>query len=351
VPLPSLSADVASVLQRGTVIPAHPLALTAERRFDELRQRALTRYYLAAGAGGVAVGVHTTQFAIREPDVDLLKPVLELASEVVRNEAGRPIVLVAGVCGQTPQAVREACLATDLHYDAILVQLGAFASDISDEQLVEHCRVLAEIRPLFGFYLQRAVGGRELGYRFWRQFAEIENAVAVKIAPFNRYATLDVIRAVAESARHERVALYTGNDEHIVLDLLTPFHVAGHTFRMVGGLLGHWAVWTHRAVMLLDEINAVARGEQPVSSELLARANAITDANSAFFDPPHQFAGSIAGLHEVLRRQGLLAGRWCLDAAEDLSPGQMEEIDRVYAAYPELNDDAFVAEHLDAWLR
>ena len=266
------------------------------------------------------------------------------------REAGRPIVKVAGVCGQTEQAIREAWLAADLHYDAILVQLGAFASDVADEKLLEHCRVLAEIRPLFGFYLQRAVGGRELGYRFWRQFAEIENAIAVKIAPFNRYATLDVIRAVAESGRHDRVALYTGNDDHIVLDLLAPFHVAGHTLRMVGGLLGHWAVWTQRAATLLDEINAVAVAGQPVSSELLSRANAITDANSAFFDPTHQFAGSIAGLHEVLRRQGLLAGRWCLDATEDLSRGQLEEIDRVYATYPELNDDAFVAEHLDAWL-
>ena len=213
-------------------------------------------------------------------------------------------------------------------------------------KVLEHCRALAEIRPLFGFYLQTAVGGRKLGYQFWRQFAEIDNAVGIKIAPFDRYATLEVVRGVADSGRADQVALYTGNDDHIVLDLLTPFQIAGRTLRLVGGLLGHWAVWTRRAVELLDEIGNAPR----ISSELLARANAITDANAAFFDPPHQFAGSIAGLHEVLRRQGLLAGRWCLDPREDLSPGQMDEIDRVYAAYPELNDDAFVAEHLDTWL-
>jgi dihydrodipicolinate synthase/N-acetylneuraminate lyase len=349
-PLPVLSADVAAVLRRGTVIPAHPLALTASRTLDERHQRALTRYYVAAGAGGVAVGVHTTQFSIREPGVDLLRAVLELASDVVDREAGRPVVKVAGVCGLTPQAVREACLAADLRYDAILVQLGSFAPDVGDDKLLEHCRALAEIRPLFGFYLQTAVGGRPLGYRFWRQFAEIDNAVGIKIAPFDRYATLEVVRGVADSGRADQVALYTGNDDHIVLDLLTPFHVAGRTLRMVGGLLGHWAVWTRRAVELLDDVAAVIAGEQPLSPELLACANAITDANAAFFDPPHRFAGSIAGLHEVLLRQGLLAGRWCLDPREDLSPGQMNEIDRVYAAYPELNDDALVAEHLDKWL-
>ena len=229
--LPVLSADVAAVLRRGTVIPAHPLALTAKRTLDERRQRALTRYYVAAGAGGVAVGVHTTQFAIREPGVDLLRPVLELASDVVDREAGRPMVKVAGVCGLTPQAVREACLASDLRYDAILVQLGSFAPDVGDEKVLEHCRALAEIRPLFGFYLQTAVGGRKLGYQFWRQFAEIDNAVGIKIAPFDRYATLEVVRGVADSGRADQVALYTGNDDHIVLDLLTPFQIAGRTLR------------------------------------------------------------------------------------------------------------------------
>ena len=357
--LPQLAPEVAQVLQRGTVIPAHPLAVTAERRFDERRQRALTRYYLAAGAGGLAVAVHTTQFAIREPGVGLLRPVLELVAAVVDREARRPVIKVAGVCGRTEQALHEARLAADLGYDALLVQLGAFG-DAPDEDLLEHCRRVAEVRPLFGFYLQPAVGGRPLGYAFWRQFAEIPNAVAVKIAPFNRYATLDVVRGVADSSRAERVALYTGNDDHIVLDLLTPFRVGERTLRIVGGLLGHWAVWTRRAVELLDEIHRVGLGEHPLApakpglrspSEMLVRANEITDTNAAFFDPVHHFAGSIAGIHEVLRRQGLLAGRWCLDPREDLSPGQLAEIDRVYASYPHLNDDAFVAEHLDAWLR
>jgi dihydrodipicolinate synthase/N-acetylneuraminate lyase len=350
VALPQLAPEIANALQQGLVIPAHPLALTSERKLDERRQRALARYYLAAGAGGLAVAVHTTQFAIREPSVGLLQPVLELAAQIIDREARRPVLKVAGVCGDTAQALQEARLAADLGYDVLLVQLGEFA-DADDAVLLEHCRRLAEVRPLFGFYLQPAVGGRLLGYGFWRQFAEIENAVAVKIAPFNRYATLDVVRGVADSGRADRMALYTGNDDHIVLDLLTPFRVGQRTLRIVGGLLGHWAVWTLRAVQLLQEVQAVGLGEQPVRSELLVRANEITDTNAAFFDPVNEFAGSIAGIHEVLRRQGLLAGRWCLDPAEDLSPGQLSEIDRVYASYPHLNDDAFVAEHLEDWLQ
>jgi dihydrodipicolinate synthase/N-acetylneuraminate lyase len=348
--LPQLAPEIANALQHGLVIPAHPLALTSERKLDERRQRALARYYLAAGAGGLAVAVHTTQFAIRKPSVGLLRPVLELAAQIIDREARRPVLKVAGVCGDTAQALQEARLAADLGYDVLLVQLGEFA-DADDAVLLEHCRRLAEVRPLFGFYLQPAVGGRLLGYGFWRQFAEIENAVAVKIAPFNRYATFDVVRGVADSGRADRVALYTGNDDHIVLDLLTPFRVRHRTLRIVGGLLGHWAVWTLRAVQLLQQIQAVGLGEQPIPSELLVRANEITDTNAAFFDPVNEFAGSIAGIHEVLRRQGLLAGRWCLDPAEDLSPGQLSEIDRVYTSYPHLNDDAFVAEHLEDWLQ
>jgi dihydrodipicolinate synthase/N-acetylneuraminate lyase len=348
--LPQLAPEIANALQQGLVIPAHPLALTSERKLDERRQGALARYYLAAGAGGLAVAVHTTQFAIREPSVGLLQPVLELAAQIIDREARRPVLKVAGVCGDTAQALQEARLAADLGYDLLLVQLGEFA-DADDAVLLEHCRRLAEVRPLFGFYLQPAVGGRLLGYGFWRQFAEIENAVAVKIAPFNRYATFDVVRGVADSGRADRVALYTGNDDHIVLDLLTPFRVRHRTLRIVGGLLGHWAVWTLRAVQLLQQIQAVGLGEQPIPSELLVRANEITDTNAAFFDPVNEFAGSIAGIHEVLRRQGLLAGRWCLDPAEDLSPGQLSEIDRVYTSYPHLNDDAFVAEHLEDWLQ
>lgn len=350
---PQLPPDRAAALRSGLVIPAHPLALTAERRLDERRQRALTRYYLAAGAGGVAVGVHTTQFSIRDPAHGLLRLVLELAMETVRGDApsGRPVLTVAGVVGGTKQALAEAELARDLGYDLILPQLGALG-DASDEELAAHCRRLAEVLPLFGFYLQPAVGGRRLSYGFWRRLAEIENLAAIKIAPFNRYATLDVIRGVADSGRAAEIALYTGNDDHILLDLLTPFAVsppATPPLRIVGGLLGQWAVWTRRAVTLLEEARAGAAAAT-CPPELLVTANQLTDANGALFDVAHGFAGSIAGIHEVLRRQGLLAGRWCLDPDEDLSPGQAAEIDRVCRAYPDLADDAFVAQHLDEWL-
>ena len=353
------AADVRARLQEGLVIPAHPLALTAERRLDERHQRALTRYYLAAGAGGLAVGVHTTQFAIHDPDVGLYPPVLELAAEEVRRQATtlahRP-VLIAGLVGPTAQAVREARLARDLGYDAGLLSLRALG-DAPVDRLLDHARAVADVLPIIGFYLQPAVGGRPFPYGFWRRFAEIENVVAIKIAPFNRYQTLDVVRAVAEAGRLGKVALYTGNDDAIVHDLLTMFPYSGA--RIVGGLLGHWAVWTQKATELLDEIHALCAQDgaardgtdvQSIPSALLTRAAEITDANAAFFDPQHHFAGCIAGLHEVLRRQGLMQGRWTLDPSESLSPGQMEEIDRVYAAYPHLNDDAFVREHLDRWL-
>jgi dihydrodipicolinate synthase/N-acetylneuraminate lyase len=321
-------------LREGVVIPAHPLALTAERKLDERRQRALTRYYLAAGAGGVAVGVHTTQFEIR--DCGLLAPVLELTMEELRrNESIR----IAGVVGKTAQAVKEAELAASLGYHAGLLSLGAMAS-ASVPQLLDHARAVASVIPLFGFYLQPAVGGRVLPYEFWRAFSEIENVVAIKIAPFNRYQTIDVMRAVAESGRD--IALYTGNDDNILLDLLTPYRFGDTTLRIVGGLLGHWAVWTRRAVQLLEQ--------RCTLSDSLRLAVEITDSNAAFFDAANGFHGCIAGLHEVLRRQGLLAGRWCLNPREDLSPGQMEEIDRVYRAYPHLNDDTFVRDHLHEWL-
>jgi len=356
-PFPTLPRVKQDRIAAGLVIPAHPLALTAERRLDERRQRALTRYYLAAGAGGVAVGVHTTQFAIREPHVGLLRPVLELTIETVESyeqATGEHVVTVAGVVGPTTQALKEAQLAADLGFDLILVQLGALP-DAEDDELLAHCRQLAEVRPLFGFYLQPAVGGRVLSYGFWRELAAISNVAAIKIAPFSRYQTLDAVRGVADSGRGSDVALYTGNDDHIVLDLITPFSFtavdgAEVELRFVGGLLGQWAVWTRRAVELLQRIQACAQAGLPNPPDLLALANQITDANAALFDPGHGFAGSIAGLHEILRRQGLLAGRWCLDAAEDLSPGQIDEIDRVCAAYPHLTDDTFVAEHIDEWL-
>jgi hypothetical protein len=349
-----LAAPLQRVLARGVVLPACPLALTARRTLDERRQRALCRYYAAAGVGGLAVAVHTTQFAIRDPKYGLLEPVLALAAEeLTRTDRQRdePLLRIAGVCGDLRQAQREAELVQRLGYHAILVSLAALR-DADEETLLRHCRALGEILPLIGFYLQPDVGGRVLSYSFWRRFLEIDAVAAIKIAPFNRYRTLDVMRAAAESGRTD-VALYTGNDDQIVLDLLTPyrFSCGGQIVerRMVGGLLGHWAVWTRRAVELLDACHAAARNEA-VPAELLRRAIEVTDANAAFFDAAHGFAGCIAGLHEVLRRQGLFEGIWCLDADESLSPGQSDEIDRIYLNYPQLNDDAFVAAGRDAWL-
>lgn len=334
-------------LLRGLAIPAHPLALTPERKLDERRQRALTRYYLAAGAGGVAVGVHTTQFRIRDPDVGLLRPVLELAAEELR---GHEAVRVAGICGRTSQAVQEAELAASLDFEAGLLSLGALR-DGSTADLISHVRAVAEVLPVIGFYLQPSVGGRVLEYEFWRELTTIQNVVAIKIAPFNRYRTLDVVRAVAESGRSREIALYTGNDDSIVVDLLSTYEFHGVRVPIVGGLLGHWAVWTKPAVELLNECRRVVESKSSIPSALLTRAHQITDANAAFFDPSHDFRGCIAGLHEILRRQGLLAGRWRLDESEDLSPGQLSEIDRVCREYPHLSDDQFVKENLDAWLR
>jgi len=335
-------------LRRGVAIPAHPLALTADRKLDEPYQRALARYYLSAGTGGIAVGVHTTQFAIRDAKVGLFRPVLELAAEEARRAGRREeLVMVAGVVGQTAQAVREAELAHELGYDCVLLSLAAL-KDATLDAMVEHARAVASVLPVFGFYLQPAVGGRELPYAFWRKFAEIENVVAVKMAPFNRYQTLDVVRAVAESGRAAEITLYTGNDDNIVPDLMTEFSVSGKSLRIQGGLLGHWACWTRRAVELLDRVHSAQAVEFPA---LLRTGVEVTDSNAAFFDAANRFHGCIAGIHEVLRRQGLLRGRWCLDPNEDLSPGQMDEIGRVYASYPHLNDDEFVRERLDQWLR
>lgn len=337
-------------LSEGLVIPACPLALNAQRKFDERRQRALIRYYAAAGAGGLAVGVHTTQFAIRDPKIGLFRPVLELAATEMNRSAAW--VKIGGICGQTKQAIAEAGLLRELGYDAGLLSLGALR-DADETELIDHCRAVAGIIPLLGFYLQPAAGGRLLPHVFWRRFAEIDNVVAIKIAPFNRYQTLDVLRAVAESGRDD-IALYTGNDDNIVMDLLTPFRfrVDGKMVecRIAGGLLGHWAVWTKKAVELQAECRHTARLGQPVSTDLLRRSVEVTDANAAFFDAANNYAGCIAGIHEVLRRQGLLEGIWCLDPKEALSRGQSEEIDRVCAAYPHLNDDEFIASHLREWL-
>jgi hypothetical protein len=328
------------------VIPAHPLALTAERKLDERRQRALTRYYIEAGAGGIAVGVHTTQFAIRDPKIGLLRPVLELAAAVAGNSNVRKI---AGVCGPRVQAMQEAELSRSLGYDAALLSLGALP-DATVAELLDHSRAVASVIPVIGFYLQPAVGGRVLPYTFWRQFVEIENVIAVKIAPFNRYQTLDVVRAVLESGRAGEIVLYTGNDDNILIDLLTAFDFGGRRIHFTGGLLGHWAVWTRTAVGQLERATQIRASGGQIPPDLLTLAQQITDANAAIFDPAHAFHGCIPGIHEILRRQGLLAGRWCLDPKEELSPGQSEEIDRVYRLYPHLNDDDFVARNVDRWL-
>jgi hypothetical protein len=346
------AAALRSELRRGLVIPAHPLALTENRRLDERRQIALTRYYCDAGAGGIAVGVHTTQFAIRDPSIGLFEPVLDLAIRAVREwrPDQRPI-MIAGVVGRTEQAVAEAELAVSLDYDAALLSLAALR-DADNEAVLEHCRRIAAIIPVVGFYLQPTVVGRALDRAFWRGFFDIEQVVAIKVAPFDRYRTLDVTNALAESGRKD-VALYTGNDDAIIADLLTPFPTGDRSRRLhfAGGLLGQWAVWTKTAVDLLCRCRAVTRTEnREEMSRLLELGAELTDANAALFDPSHQFAGCIPGIHEILRRQGLLAGRWCLDSHEELSPGQMEEIDRVVSLYPHLTDDEFVKERLSSWL-
>ncbi len=349
-----LPKDIIETLHKGVVIPALPLALNRKRKLDERRQRALMRYYLDAGSGGVAVAVHTTQFAIRQPEIGLFEPVLEIAKEEFDRfslKKNKPLIRIAGVIGKTGQAVSEVQLAEKCGFHAALLSLAAFKGE-PNHTILEHCRAVAEILPVIGFYLQPAVGGRMLDADFWREFAQIENVIAIKIAPFNRYQTLEVVRGVIESGRADQIALYTGNDDNIVVDLLTeyqiPFKQETHRKRIVGGLLGHWAVWNRSAVELLEKIHA---GEFDKNiKQALILANKVTDANAAFFDAANNFAGCIAGLHEVLRRQGLLEGIWTLDEKEGLSPGQMKEIDRVYEAYPELNDDVFVAENRDRWL-
>jgi len=342
------------VLRAGAVIPAHLLALDANRQLDERRQRALSRYYLDAGAGGLAVGVHSTQFAIREHG--LYPRVLELAMETARTwqplGGRRPVAMVAGLAGSTAQACQEARLARSLGYDAGLLSLGAMRS-ASTEELLAHCQAVARDIPLVGFYLQPAVGGRVLDAAFWEAFARIEQVVAIKMAPFNRYRTLDVIRGVVAARAEDRITLYTGNDDHIVLDLLTPYQVQRQgspvTVRIRGGLLGHWSVWTRQAVRVFQQCRDAAT-LPAISADMLALDAAVTDCNSALFDVDHDFHGCIAGCHEVLRRQGLLEGIWCLDPQEGLSPGQAQALDRVMRDHPELTDDDFVREHLARWL-
>lgn len=346
---PTLDADIDKMLQQGCVIPAHPLALNENRKLDEKRQRLLTQYYIACGTGGLAIGVHTTQFEIRKPGIDLLEPVLKIAVEEINDAAaGRPFIKIAGVVGPTTQAMKEAALARRYGYDLALVSMGGL-NDYSEKQLIEHTRSVASIMPVFGFYLQPAVGGRVLSYNFWKQFVDIPNVYAIKIAAFNRYQTLDVVRAVCESDSRYRIALYTGNDDNIVADLITPYRFAidGGVVekRFAGGLLGHWAVWTKSAVDLLNKIKTKAT-ESDALQKFLIDGIKITDMNAAVFDAANAFHGCIPGIHEVLRKQGLLQGTWCLNPNEQLSSGQIEEIDRVIRAYPDLTDNKFVGEFL-----
>jgi hypothetical protein len=342
----SLDAATKNLLREGAVIPAHPLALNPDRKLDEYRQRRLTRYYMASGAGGVAVGVHTTQFDIRRPEIGLLEQVLRLAAEEIQLAwLDRPFLKIAGICGPLEQALREAALAVRYGYHLGLLSMGGL-SPLSETELLERTRAVAAIIPIFGFYLQPAVGGRILSYGFWRSFAEIPNVYAIKIAAFDRYQTLDVVRAVCASGRREEIALYTGNDDNIVADLLTPYRfVPGEEKiekRFAGGLLGHWAVWTREAVSLLKEVKECIANDYSGAAALLAKGMAITDMNAVIFDASHAFKGCIPGIHEILRRQGLLEGRFCLDPHEGLSEGQMQEIDRICKAYPSLQDDEFV---------
>ena len=344
-----LPAPILSTLRHGAVIPAHPLALGPDRKFDKPSQRAISRYYVDAGSGGLAVGVHSTQFAIRE--VGLYRPVLELAIETARDWTDRPLVMIAGAVGKTAQAVEEAKTARAMGYHAVLLSLAALKG-ASEDELIEHCSAVAREMPLIGFYLQTAVGGIALSRAFWSRFAAIENVIAIKVAPFNRYRTLDVAFGIVQAHAEERITLYTGNDDHIVADLVTPLVVrTGNrevTLRFQGGLLGHWSVWTRGAVRLLEKLKlSVSNGALP--AEVLALDSFVTDCNSVVFDVDHDFAGCIPGCHEILRRQGLMSSIECLDPHEKLSPGQSEGIDRLYATYPELHDDAFVAANLARW--
>ncbi len=346
-----LPAPVLKALRAGAVIPAHPLALDEQRQFDRTSQRALSRYYIDAGAGGLAVGVHSTQFAIR--DVGLYQPVLEMAMQTASDWTDRPLVMVAGIVGRTEQAVREAQVARSLGYHACLMSLAAFKG-ASEDELVAHCQRVAQEMPLIGFYLQTAVGGVVLSREFWSRFAAIDNVVAIKVAPFNRYRTLDVAFGIVNARAEDRVTLYTGNDDHIVLDLVTPMTIRSGgrevVMRFKGGLLGHWSVWTQAAVGLLDKLQRTVAEGGAVPPEVLALDAMVTDCNAVLFDFANDFRGCIPGCHEVLRRQGLLRTIHCLDPHEVLSPGQAAEIDRLYAAYPELTDDAFVAANRDRWL-
>lgn len=343
------------ILHSGTVIPANPLALNENRQFDEQGQRLLTKYYLEAGAGGIAVAVHTTQFEIRLPQYNLFEKVLSVVVDEIskyEKKHNKTAVRVAGVCGPREQAVNEARLAKQYGYDAVLLSPGGL-NHLSEAEMIQRTRAVAQVMPVIGFYLQAAVGGRMFTFDYWKQMSEIDNVVAIKCASFNRYTTVDVARAVASSSRSDQIALYTGNDDNIVMDLTTKYSFAVNgkicEKRFVGGLLGHWSVWTHSVVEMFAYLKAQAEKDS-IPAEVLTLAEQVTDVNGVFFDVANHFKGCIAGLHEVLRRQGLMKGIWCLNPEETMSQGQAEEIDRVYKMYPQLNDDAFIKENLSRWV-
>jgi len=344
-------------LRDGCVIPAHPLALTPDNKLDEPCQRALTRYYLAAGAGGLAIGVHTTQFAIHDPKTGLYKPVLELAIETaeqfVTSGKVEPPIMIAGLIGDTAQALREAKLAVDLGYHLGLLSLTALRGRSVDD-LIDHARQVAEVIPIMGFYLQSTISRMVLPKEFWARLVEIPRVRAIKIAPFNRYQTLDVLEAVAESGRQGQIALYTGNDDNIIVDLATPyvFHTeqGDVSLQVVGGLLGQWACWTRRAVEHLNVVKEIREANASIPPRLLTLASQMTLANKALFDADNSFAGCIPGISYVLKRQGLMRHVGTLDPADRLSPGQTEEIDRIIRDYPHLTDDEFVKQNRDDWL-
>ena len=351
-----LPPAVLDIVRRGTVIPATPLALNKDRKFDERRQRALMRYYIDAGVGGVAVGMHFTQFEIRARGIELFEPVLRVCAEEIDSYAkksGNTIVKVAGISGPTACALKQAEMARELGYHFGIASMAAFKGAM-EQEMIHHMRELAKVMPMFGFYLLTGVGGIKLPYEFWRELVEIENIVGIKIAPFDRYGTIDVARALADAGREKDITLYTGNDDSIIYDFITPFRFgpaeSSRTVRIRGGLLGQWACWTRRAVELHERLLTIAESGKPITPELLTLSAQVTDANAALFDPAHNYAGSIPGVNEILRRQGLLEGIWTLKRDEVLSPGQLEEIDRVCAAYPHLTDDDFVRKNLDRWL-
>ncbi len=343
-------------LAKGVAIPALPLALNSKREFNEKRQRVLMRYYLDAGVGGVAVAVHATQFEIRDSEIGLFEPVLKIAIEEIEKyekATSKVIVRIGGVLGKTDQAISEATLQKSLGYDAVLLAMSGL-EDYTEDEIIERTRKIAEIIPVIGFYLQKRAGGRIFSYNFWEKFVEIKNVVAIKTAPFNRYYTLDVVRAVATSSRADEIALYSGNDDSIVIDLVSEyeFKMDGKTYKKsyVGGLLGHWAVWTNSAVKMFEKLKEIKKLDC-LPKDILVLANEVTDMNAVLFDTANDFSGSTPGVHEVLRRQGILEGTWCLNEKRALSPGQSEEIDRMYKMYPHLTDDAFVKENIDKWFK